>query len=716
MKKILLVFYVFISLNVFSQLQVKEGSFKREVNAVMDDKYDHYDDNEEPMALIKISTVNINEYERKRLAFKGNRMTQIVKKYLNGQVWLYISHVADYIEISHPDYSLITFDLPETLCGFCVYEMTLENVIYQNRNDILNINYLLISSDQKNAEIFIDDEYVGEGEVSRSFVIGTTHNWRIQSKFYHTESGSVTITSGDAVVVEKTMRPAYGYIKVDSKPEKDAIVYINGDRVGKTPYTSDKLESGNYKVKVVKEMYKPVEQTFSVTDGNTTNAVLNMEANFVNVTINADPQSDIYLDNEYKGKGSWSGRLLKGDHYAEARKMSHETSGKFFNLVPGNDVTITLDEPQPISGHLDINSSPMRADIYIDGKHYGQTPKIIRALSIGEHELKLTKPGFAELKKTITVQNGEILTVNENLQHEEEMSVSDEQPANVIDVVNVEEDDVAINQTVSDISNEVKEESNEKEDAPIISIVQEESVDSVELFTLKNQTFTVNGVSFTMIAVDGKTFQMGATPEQKLNAESDEMPVHSVTLSYYYIGETEVTQELWYAVMGENHSNFKGDKKPVEQISWNDCWKFIKNLNKLTGKEFRLPTEAEWEYAARGGNMTNGYRYSGGDNLENIAWYHDNSASQTHDVKTKDANELGIYDMSGNVWEWCADRYGKYESVSQTNPTGPSSGSYRILRGGSCFNMEWSCRVSERNYNSPGNKGNLLGLRLCLSE
>jgi formylglycine-generating enzyme required for sulfatase activity len=208
---------------------------------------------------------------------------------------------------------------------------------------------------------------------------------------------------------------------------------------------------------------------------------------------------------------------------------------------------------------------------------------------------------------------------------------------------------------------------------------------------------------------------MGATSEQGKDASKDEKPAHSVTLSDYYIGETEVTQELWEAVMGTNPSNFKGSKKPVESISWNDCQKFIKKLNKITGKNFRLPTEAEWEYAARGGNKSNGYKYSGSNTIGNVSCYDDNSY-YTHDVKTKQANELGIYDMSGNVWEWCQDWCGNYSSGSQTNPTGPLSGSSRVNRGGSWGSFAERCRVSYRRDDYPDFNNGYLGLRLSLSQ
>ena len=248
--------------------------------------------------------------------------------------------------------------------------------------------------------------------------------------------------------------------------------------------------------------------------------------------------------------------------------------------------------------------------------------------------------------------------------------------------------------------------------------VFEETVD-----TDGNSIMTLNGnVIFKMIAVEGGAFKMGAQSSDSGgdNYDSDaygESPVQSVTLSDYYIGETEVTQELWEAVMGSNPSDFSGyPQRPVEIVSWNDCQIFIEKLNQLTGKNFRLPTEAEWEYAARGGNKSQGYKYSGSNTIGNVAWYTDNSSSTTHDVKTKQANELGIYDMSGNVWEWCHDWYGSYSSGSQTNPTGPSSGSYRVYRGGGWNDYAEGCRVSYRLRSNPGGWAGYLGLRLALSQ
>ena len=235
-----------------------------------------------------------------------------------------------------------------------------------------------------------------------------------------------------------------------------------------------------------------------------------------------------------------------------------------------------------------------------------------------------------------------------------------------------------------------------------------------------NQLFTVNGVSFEMVRVEGGTFTMGATAEQGRYADSDEKPTHQVTLSSYSIGKTEVTQALWQAVMGSNPSEFNGSNLPVENVTWEDCQAFITKLNALTGKTFRLPTEAEWEYAARGGDNSRGYKYSGSNTLSNVAWYRGgNSSSTTHPVATKAPNELGIYDMSGNVWEWCNDWYSWYSSsyytsASQANPTGPNSGSERVVRGGSWSSYAFNCSVSKRYRFYPSFRDTFLGLRLAL--
>lgn len=226
---------------------------------------------------------------------------------------------------------------------------------------------------------------------------------------------------------------------------------------------------------------------------------------------------------------------------------------------------------------------------------------------------------------------------------------------------------------------------------------------------------SLNDIMRNMVYVEGGTFIMGATAEQK-TPDYDEQPTHRVSLSSFYIGKYEVTQALWKAVMGSNPSNWKGDNLPVETVSWNDCQTFLRKLNAMTGKNFRLPTEAEWEFSARGGNRSRGYQYSGSNVLSDVAWYVDNSGMKTHNVGTKAPNELGIYDMSGNVWEWCQDWHRYYYGYSQTNPTGPSSGSYRVIRGGGWSGGARIYRVANRDISTPDCRIISLGFRLALSQ
>ena len=228
--------------------------------------------------------------------------------------------------------------------------------------------------------------------------------------------------------------------------------------------------------------------------------------------------------------------------------------------------------------------------------------------------------------------------------------------------------------------------------------------------------YTESQYGIEMVFVRGGTFMMGCTREQEDdNCLSDESPVHKVTLSDYYIGRYEITQAQWKAVMGEgnNPSAFKGDNLPVERVSWNEIQEFIDKLNESAGKQCYLPTEAEWEYAARGGNQSRGYKYSGSNTAGDIAWHWDNSEHKTHPVGTKEANELGIHDMSGNVLEWVYDRYDMYSDELQKDPQGHTVGRTRSIRGGSWYIPAWGARVSVRDFDDPDARGGNLGFRIA---
>ena len=215
-----------------------------------------------------------------------------------------------------------------------------------------------------------------------------------------------------------------------------------------------------------------------------------------------------------------------------------------------------------------------------------------------------------------------------------------------------------------------------------------------------------------MVSVHGGTFIMGCSKEQENDCVYDEIPAHQVTLSSFKIAKYPVTQDLWEQIMGYNPSYFKGANLPVEGVNWGDVQEFIRKLNEATGKKYRLPTEAEWEFAARGGNKSKGYLYSGSNEIDAVAWYDNNSHGEVHPVGAKAPNELGIYDMSGNVWEWCSDWFGAYSDESLTNPQGPSTGTARILRGGCWYTIPQMSRVSYRDYFAPENRHAFFGFRV----
>ena len=312
---------------------------------------------------------------------------------------------------------------------------------------------------------------------------------------------------------------------------------------------------------------------------------------------------------------------------------------------------------------LTIRYTPTSATVLVDNKMVrGNNGVAKTTLPVGQHTYIVASDGYESEEGMVKLK----ASAPSDLQ----IRLSKEAVAAVFNANNVLQDNVSTSSTSSSQS------------APTSSGFS--STSSVSSGSNEISIPVKDGITIGMVKVEAGTFMMGVTSEIQ-DPSFDEKPVHQVTLTNdYYMGKYEVTQALWQAVMGSNPSKFKGDDLPVEQVSWNDCQEFISKLNGFTGKKFRLPTESEWEYAARGGKKSRGYQYSGSSNISDVAWYYDgNSGSKTHPVGTKQANELGIYDMSGNVWEWCQDWYGSYVSLSQTNPTGAVSGPYRVYRGGS---------------------------------
>ena len=509
-----------------------------------------------------------------------------------------------------------------------------------------------------------------EGGIASKMLNYGTYSYSIAADKYHTKEGSFTVSATQTEMTVDLL-PQFGWLTItgDNISQGGYVFATNTAtggmiQLGTIPLNNREMSSGVYTLRVQKEKYKDYSTTITIEEGKTTTIRPSLEANFAQVTLTTNEGADIYVDGNRLGTTRWTGTLELGEHSVETRQTSHHTAYTNVRITPQSaGQTITLNNPLPIYGSLIVDGSPADVAVYVDGKKVGTSPLFVSELLIGTHKIRLEKDGYDQQEKTVQIA---------------------ENQESMLDFTLAKETPKALPQPVPDAS------------------------------STGNQTFTVNGVSFTMIAVKGGTFTMGATSEQGSDAYSDERPTHQVTLSDYYIGETEVMQELWKAVMGSNPSYFSGTNLPVECVSWNDCQTFITKLNQLTGKNFRLPTEAEWEYAARGGQKSKGYKYAGSNALSDVAWYWDNSSSKTHPVKQKQANELGLYDMSGNVWEWCQDWYGNYGSAAQTNPTGPSSGSYRVCRGGGWYYSASGCRVADRGGDSPGSRYSDWGFRVVL--
>ena len=458
---------------------------------------------------------------------------------------------------------------------------------------------------------------------------------------------------------------------------KNAVVTIDGiqQNVSTDGEYSAMLPYGTHTYKVEAGGYISKSGSFTVSSGDMTPISVSLLSAMASVSITCPtPAVSLYVDKKAVGNSPWSGSLKEGMHLLEARKSGYRSQQKTIQLAQQQKLDVTFGELVAIQGNLSVNYKPFGADVYVDGKKLGQSPRVFNGLLVGNHQVEVRKDGYATDRKSVSISEGQTASITGTL---------------------------VSNAVASSSSNTLGYSSGSS------SMASGSNAISIPV---------KDGISIEMVKVEAGTFMMGATSEMK-DPYDDEKPVHQVTLTNdYYMGKYEVPQALWEAVMGSNPSEYKGDNLPVEMVSWNDCQEFISKLNSLTGRKFRLPTEAEWEYAARGGKKSRGYQYSGNSNISDVAWYDGNRGSKPHPVGTKQANELGIYDMSGNVYEWCSDWYGSYSSSSQTNPTGADSGSGRVCRGGGWCNYAGCCRLSFRLGNSPGSLLINLGLRLALSE
>lgn len=342
---------------------------------------------------------------------------------------------------------------------------------------------------------------------------------------------------------------------------------------------------------------------------------------------------------------------------------------------------IVKDEKQT----LNIRFTPATATVLVDGDMVETNNGIIAVtLPVGAHTYNIVAKGYVGQSGTVTLTAKAPTTFSVDLQRQKSKPV-----------------------VLTPKKEEKKPEPTPKADA------------TASVIEGAGEKLSVGGVEFLMVLVENGTFTMGAHKNQMQNIAPQERPAHQVTLTKdYYIGETEVTQDLWYEIMGNNPSYDTGGKKlPVENVSWDDCQEFCKALSERTGRTFRLPTSAEWEFAARGGNKSQGYIYSGSNKADEVGWTEENSGGTIHTVKQKNPNELGLYDMTGNVWEFCQDDFASYRNEKRVDPLDESTDGQKVVRGSSVsYNSRRMARTSFRFYSETYETNNTIGLRIVMEK
>ena len=456
---------------------------------------------------------------------------------------------------------------------------------------------------------------------------------------------------------------------------KTAMLWIDGvpQETSSDGEYSAMLAYGSHTYKVEAGGYISKSGSFTIGKGDMTPISVSLVSALATLSVSCPtPAVSLYVDKKSVGFLPWNGNLKEGMHLLEVRKDGYRSQQKTIQLAQQQKLDVAFDALSAIQGNLSVNFKPFGSDVYVDGVKVGQSPRVFNGVLVGNHNVEIRKPGYATSRQTVTISEGQTASISGSL-----TSSTSSSSANTL------------SSSGSSLSG----------NALTISVK--------------------NGINIEMVKVEAGSFNMGALYDeddivQKYLGHSGDDEAHRVILTKnYFIGKYEVTQALWKVVMGGK--TYGDNNEPKGFVSWKDCQKFISKLNILTGKQFRLPTEAEWEYAARGGKKSCGYKYSGGNSLYEVAWSKGNSGSYRV-VGTRKPNELGIYDMSGNVSEWCYDWYGSYSSLPQANPTGADSGSYRVMRGGSFAYGEAQCEPSTRSYKDPNSRNYSFGFRLVLAE
>jgi formylglycine-generating enzyme required for sulfatase activity len=708
MKRVLILILLLFLVFTLPAQQIAVRSF-RSLSNDLDARasFPKIDKNGEKAALIKIVTTEIG------FEFDGGMIGIVAVIPKTSEIWLYIPRGSKVVTIKHPKLGLLrNYPYPQSIEAGEVYEMVLTTgkVISTVEEQAIESQWLIINTEPSGADVYINDKPAGKTTYQSELPVGK-YNWRVSKELYLTEAGIAELLPGAGrQEVNVKMKPNFGRINITTAPENGASVSLNDIAIGKvTPCTIEMVKSGDHILSLSRDEYETTTQRFTLTAGETKQVAVNMNPTFAEVTVKSEPVADIYINSQYKAKATWQGRLTPGIYTFEAKLEKYSTATEKKTVIVGQPLAIILN-PVPKTGNLKIVTTPYNATIKINGKNLGQTPFTLKNQLIGDYAVEISLPGYATVLEKATITEGQTSEINTSLQSGMQVEIiSNPSGANLF-IDNKFSGKTPYSCTLSFGSHTFRVESNDKKNEKAV-LINQGGPSTFALNITPNYTETASDLNIEMIFVEGGTFRMGSN-----DGKSDEKPVHTVTLSDFYVGKTEVTQKQWRNIMGNNPSYFNCDNCPVELVSWNDIQGFIQTLNKKTNRNYRLPTEAEWEYAARGGNKSKGYKYSGSHSLGEVAWYSDNSNSKTHPVAQLQPNELGVYDMTGSVWEWCNDHYGSYSEYAQPNPKGPSSGEYRVVRGGSWDVIPHRCRTTGRDIHDSSRRDYYLGFRLVSNK
>lgn len=697
----------FQSINVKS-FKILENDLDARVN------YPKRDQNGEVCAIIKVVTTATG------LTFDIGSLGVVATEQKVGEVWVYVPRGAQRITISHQQLGVLrNYAFPESIKSATVYELVLvtADVIVTLKEREIATQWLAVSSTPEGADVFINDKFVGRTPYTGQFPSGE-YTYRLELPKYHTEAGVLRLNEKKEVL-SFSMRPKFGSINITSFPESGMKIYIDDNLTElTTPATLTGISSGSHTIKLVDDWYKTQSQNVNVLDNTTSIIAFTMDPAYSNITISTNPSADILINNLKKEFGTLKIRMLTGIYSLRVELDKHYPVERQLVVEENKDQSMIINLI-PKTGTLNITSTPFDAKIKLNGVDYGFTPMTIKNLLIGSYDLVIEKQGYGTISKSLLIEENKSNDINEILPNGKEVSfISNPNSAQLwIDGVNVGRTPYSTTLGFGDhivkvVNGKIERTQNIRVTQDVQSKWEFDVSENLKLKVGNSQKY------IEFVSIPAGTFTMGS-PASEVGRSSNETQ-HQVTLSAFKMSKYEVTFEqydLFCDATGRSKPNDEGwgrGNRPVINVSWDNATAFAEWMG------CRLPTEAEWEYACRAGTTT---PFSTGNNLTtsqanyNGNYPYNNNPKGEYREKTTlvgsfAPNKWGLYDMHGNVWEWCSDWYGDYSTSAQTNPKGASSGSHRVIRGGSWIINAPSCRAADRYGITPDYRSYNIGFRL----